>query len=191
MFSKFFVYAISKADISIDIDKKEKFDSNVEILNQKFTDEEILNIATFDEPVKHQVSLQHNESGNLNYNPPDDLPSFSQCEYFKPLLEAVFIFCDLDPNSEHIQYIEKVMTLFRNKPSFSSTTFFMRNYVQDKICFNTFCDKIIITSRLYGRGGANAPMRKVRASQDRITANGSRRRLQGKCNRKIPPGFFR
>ena len=31
-------------------------------------------------------------------------------------------------------------------------------------------------------------MRKVRASQDRITANGSRRRLQGKCNREIPPG---
>ena len=132
MFSKFFVYAISKADISIDIDKKEKFDFNVKILNQKFSDEEILNIATFDEQVKHQVSLQHNESGNLNYNPPDDLPSFSQCEYFKPLLEAVFIFCDLDPNSEHIQYIEKVMTLFRNKPSFSSTTFLMmwgRDYI--------------------------------------------------------------
>ena len=33
-------------------------------------------------------------------------------------------------------------------------------------------------------------MRKVRASQDRITANSSRRRLQGKCNRKKPPRFF-
>ena len=32
-------------------------------------------------------------------------------------------------------------------------------------------------------------VRKVRASQDRIAANGSRRRLQGKCNREIPPRF--
>ena len=32
-------------------------------------------------------------------------------------------------------------------------------------------------------------MRKVRASQGGIAANGSRRRLQGKCNREIPPVF--
>ena len=33
-------------------------------------------------------------------------------------------------------------------------------------------------------------MRKVRAPQGRMPANGWWRRLQGKCNREIPPCFF-
>ena len=36
--------------------------------------------------------------------------------------------------------------------------------------------------------GSN-PVRKVRASQGRITANGRRGRPQGKCNRDIPPAL--
>ena len=33
-------------------------------------------------------------------------------------------------------------------------------------------------------------MRKVRASHGRVTANGSRGKPKGKCNREIPPNFF-
>ena len=49
-------------------------------------------------------------------------------------------------------------------------------------------DTITIATLLCGRGVKT--VRKVRASQSRIAVNGSRRRLQGECNRNIPHCFY-
>ena len=135
MFSKFFVFVISNAGISIDKEAKKKSDFFVDP-DQQFTDEDILNISTFDEPVTHQISLQSNgsnQAGNCSsFNPPADLPSFYQCSYFKSFLEAIFIFCKLNPKSGHIQYMKKIMIFFRREPTFSATTFLLmwgREYI--------------------------------------------------------------